>query len=130
MPCAKMIMPAPKLLTSLPDASNFKIGGASDILPVARSIHPLLWGVKPPQRSATQIDLPSLSTSTALVEPHVRPSGSFAQPSIDWYGLGRSLVGFMSPCANVSAPITASAAATRPTATGTFTCLKRDIRAS
>jgi hypothetical protein len=37
-----------------------------------------------PQRSATQIDFPSLSISTALVEPQVLPSGSFAQPSTVW----------------------------------------------
>jgi hypothetical protein len=36
---------------------------------------------------------PSLSISTALVEPHVRPSGIFAQPVIVSYGFGRSFVG-------------------------------------
>ena len=30
-----------------------------------------------------------------LVEPHVRPSGSLAQPVMVWYGFGRSFVGAM-----------------------------------
>jgi seryl-tRNA synthetase len=37
-----------------------------------------------------------MSTSTELVEPHDRPWGSFAQPSIVRYGFGRPLVGAMS----------------------------------
>src|SRR6185295_5720801 len=64
MPCGKMTIPAPKLLTSVPDASNLRIESSFE------SRHVLA-----PHRSPTQIDLPSLSTSTALVEPHVRPSG-------------------------------------------------------
>src|SRR5258706_11253960 len=40
-----------------------------------------------PHRSATHI-LPSRSTSTALVEPQLLPSGSFAQSSTARYGLG------------------------------------------
>jgi len=55
----------------LPTASNFNTGSSGDILPVAGSAQLLT-----PHRSPTQIDRPSLSTSTALVEPHVRPSGS------------------------------------------------------
>jgi len=61
MPCGKISIPAPKLFTSLPLESNFSTVGSSDILPVARVEAAVL-----PQRSATQIDLPSLSTSTAL----------------------------------------------------------------
>ena len=57
-------MPAPKLFTSLPVSSNFR---------TVSSVEPMQEFA--PQRSPTQIDLPSLSTSTALVEPHVRPSG-------------------------------------------------------
>ncbi len=68
-------MPAPKLRTSLPDASNFSTTSRGDILPSTQQL-------LAPHRSATQIDLPSLSMSTALVDPHVRPSGIFAQPSI------------------------------------------------
>src|SRR5262249_6950458 len=71
MPCANAIMPAPKLFTSLPDASNFRTGSSGDILPVAGSAQLLA-----PHRSATQIDFPSLSMSTALVDPQVRPAGS------------------------------------------------------
>src|SRR4029079_9966385 len=94
MPCAKATMPAPKLFTSLPLASNLSTGSSGDILPVA-SAH-----LFSPQRSATQMDIPSLSTSTALVEPHLRPSGSFSGSLIVSYGLGRSLVGV---CANTTA---------------------------
>src|SRR6185436_20841833 len=101
MPCGKIIMPAPKLFTNLPVASNFSTDGRSDILPVVRSRHELPLGVCGPQRSATQIDLPSLSTSTALVDPHVRPSGSFAHPSILWYGFGPSFVGAVAPACGV-----------------------------
>ncbi len=71
MPCAKAIIPAPKLFTSFPDASNFSTGSSGDILPVAGSAQ-----LFTPHRSATQTERPSLSMSTALVEPHVRPAGS------------------------------------------------------
>ena len=63
-------MPAPKLFTSFPVLSNFSTGSRGDIFPAA-SAH-----LFAPQRSAIQIDLPSLSISTALVDPHERPSGS------------------------------------------------------
>ena len=46
-----------------------------------------------PHRSATQMLVPSRSTSTALVLPHVRPAGSLAHPSTVRYGLGASFVG-------------------------------------
>src|ERR1035437_943743 len=63
-----------------------------------------------PQRSATQMLVPSLSISTALVEPHARPSGSFAHPSIVWYGLGALLVGCALACARATTPDERSAA--------------------
>src|SRR4029453_1942000 len=99
MPWAKAIMPAPKLLTSLPLASNLSTGSSGDILPDA-SAH-----LFSPQRSPTQIDMPSLSTSTALVEPHLRPSGSFSGSLIVSYGLGSSLVGVAVFCAKATAPV-------------------------
>src|SRR4029453_16710077 len=98
MPWAKAIMPAPKLLTSLPLASNLSTGSSGDILPDA-SAH-----LFSPQRSPTQIDMPSLSTSTALVEPHLRPSGSFNGSLIVSEGLGRSFVGAALCCAKAAAP--------------------------
>ena len=82
MPCGKMSSPLPKLFTSFPDESNFRMVGSSEISPVARFRHVLA-----PHRSATQIDRPSRSMSTALVDPQVRPSGIFAQPSMVRYGL-------------------------------------------
>src|SRR5262249_14871317 len=72
MPCANAIIPAPKLFTSFPDASNFSTGSSGDIAPVAGSAQLLT-----PHRSPTQIDRPSLSISTALVDPHVRPAGNW-----------------------------------------------------
>src|SRR5262245_45353357 len=89
MPCGNTNMPAPKLRTSLPDSSNFKTTSSGENVPAARSVRQLLA----PQRSATQMDLPSLSMSTALVEPHARPSGILAHPSMVWNGLGAVLVG-------------------------------------
>ena len=71
-------MPAPKLLTSLPDSSKSSTGSSCDIFPVVGSA----THVFAPQRSATQIDRPSRAMSTALVEPHVRPSGNLKCPSI------------------------------------------------
>src|SRR5262245_19515347 len=112
MPCAKAIIPLPKLLTRLPELSNFSTESKSDILPVAGSAQLLT-----PHRSATQIDLPSLSISTALVDPHVRPSGSLAQPSMLWYGFGASLVGAIAAvCPDVAVPDAATAATTAPKA--------------
>src|SRR4029079_12102505 len=90
MPCGETTLPAPKLFRSLPDESNLRIGST-----VGESRHALL----PPHRSATQMLLPSLSMSTALSDPHVRPSGSFAQFSTVRYGFGASLVGAGADCA-------------------------------
>src|SRR5688572_13189291 len=85
MPCGQTIRPAPKLSTRLPLASNLRTG--SSVLFVRQP----LWFVE--QRSATQMLVPSGSTSTALVEPQLRPAGIFAQPSIVRYGLGSEFVG-------------------------------------
>src|SRR5262245_12052133 len=102
MPCGNTNMPWPKLATILPLWSNLHTVWSGAISPLARSQQEFAW-----QRSATQMLRPSLSMSTALVEPHVRPSGSLAQPSIVLYGLGRSLVGV----ADVHAPWACAAGA-------------------
>ena len=68
-----MIIPPPKLVTSFPVSSNLSIVFAVELR------HEFA-----PHRSATQMDFPSRSMSTALVDPQVRPSGSFAQFSIVW----------------------------------------------
>jgi hypothetical protein len=57
-----MNIPAPNDFTSVPVESNFRIGGRSEPAQLFA-----------PQRSATQMLVPSLSISTALVDPHVRP---------------------------------------------------------
>src|SRR5580658_4724513 len=85
MPWGKMNIPEPKLLTKLPFESNLRMG--SNLEPAQLFV---------PQRSPTQMLLPSRSMSTAEVEPQVLPAGSFAQPSIVWEGLGGSFTGFMS----------------------------------
>ena len=91
-PCGKIIRPEPKLLTSVPDASNFKTGS---------SVEPRQ--VFAPHRSPTQIDLPSRSTSTALRDPHFRPSGILKKPAIVRYGFGKSLVGCCAESATAAA---------------------------
>ena len=70
-------MPSPNDFTRLPLASNLRIAGRFE------PVHEFCW-----QRSATQMLTPSLSISTALVDPHVRPSGSFAQPAIGLVRIG------------------------------------------
>src|SRR5689334_13328901 len=76
-------MPEPKLLTNFPVESNFKTGSSVDVR------HEFV-----PQRSPTQTLTPSLSMSTELVDPHVRPAGNCAQPSTVLYGFGRSFLAF------------------------------------
>src|SRR5262245_34965249 len=76
MPCGNTNIPSPKLFNSLPDASNLNTVGSFDPTQVFA-----------PHLSATQMDLPSRSISTALVAPHVLPSGIFAQFSTVVYGL-------------------------------------------
>src|SRR5215213_5957350 len=83
MPCGNTSIPAPKLFTRFPFASNFRIGST---FAESRQLFA-------PHRSATQMLVPSGSISTALVEPQVRPAGIFAQPSMVRYGLGKSLTG-------------------------------------
>ena len=65
-----------------------RIDGRLDICPVARSRQ-----LFAPQRSPTQMLRPSLSISTALVDPHVRPSGILKKCSTVVYGFGNELVG-------------------------------------
>src|SRR5215510_14604611 len=83
MPCGKMNMPAPKLLTRFPFSSNLRTTGRDE--PAQEFA---------PHRSATQMDLPSGAISTALVDPQFLPSGIFAHPSTVRYGLGRSFIGW------------------------------------
>jgi hypothetical protein len=63
-------MPPPKLFTSLPFSSNFMIGSSFDFAHDRASS----------QRSKTQMLLPSRSISTLTTAPHLRRSGSWAQP--------------------------------------------------
>src|SRR6266511_4960923 len=102
MPCGKTNIPAPKLLTSLPDASKWKTVSNFDISPFVASQHELAL-----QRSATQMVRPSLSMSTALVEPHVWPSGSLKMFPAVSYGFGRSLVGCTLACAGAAGDVCA-----------------------
>src|SRR4030081_1645293 len=104
MPCGKANFPLPKLLMSLPEVSNFRIG--SRLEPTQ---------VLVPQRSTAQTLLPSGAISTPAVEPQWRPSGIFAQSLIDWYGLGRLLFGWLI-CAAKAMPDRTSTAATAPPA--------------
>src|ERR1700674_5669847 len=94
-----MNIPAPKLATSLPDASNFWIGARVE--PEQSSAVA--------QRSKTQTLLPSRSMSTPTAAPHLRPWGSFAQPSSMRYGLGAAL-GSLPPCVKLLSPGIAIAA--------------------
>src|SRR5947209_6513106 len=96
-------MPAPKLFTTFPFSSNFRIVSMFLISLVVRPRQ-----LFAPHRPATHTDLPSLSISTALVDPIFRPSGSLAHPSTTLYGLGASLVGATS-CAKASTPATTNA---------------------
>src|ERR1700730_8922059 len=68
-------MPAPKLLSSLPDGSNSRTGARSEPLQELT-----------PHLSATQMWPPG-ATKTALVDPMVLPSGSVNQCSTGRYGL-------------------------------------------
>ena len=77
-------MPAPKLVTRLPLSSNLSTDGSDEPAQLFT-----------PQRSATQMLFPSLSIATALVEPQVRPAGSFAQSVTVRYGFGKSFTAGM-----------------------------------
>src|ERR1700733_4455840 len=99
MPCGKTNSPAPKLVTALPAASNLMIGARAE---PAQELAP--------QRSATHTLVPSRSMSTALVEPHARPSGSVAQFSIERYGLGSEFFCPEAVMPAIAAPATTAAA--------------------
>src|SRR5262245_50127274 len=73
------------------------------------------------------MNLPSGEISTALVDPHFRPSGSLKKPSMVVYGFGASLVGVAGACASTCQPTNAIAAATAANRT---TFLRTDIPAS
>src|SRR5207244_8616791 len=88
---------APNEATTFPFGSNFWIGLSGELA------HVLL-----PQRSNTQTLLPSLSASTPIAEPILRPAGSCAQFSSNLYGLGAALGSVA--CARVRSPAIAIAA--------------------
>src|SRR5207344_3645323 len=86
----------PKDFTSLPDASNFRIGSRSTPSQLNGCPSFICDGGMNPcaeQRSATQMLVPSGSMSTAAVEPQIRPSGIFAKLSMVRYGFGPVLTG-------------------------------------
>src|ERR1051326_9572884 len=58
IPCGKIIVPLPKLFTSLPEPSNFRIGSSVELRQVFA-----------PQGSPTQIDVPPLSTPPPRADP-------------------------------------------------------------
>src|SRR5215470_11369633 len=92
-PCGNNTRPAPKLFTSLPDSSNLRIGSRFEpSQPICTPGLTCDGGAKAPQRSATQMLLPSISTPMPAVEPQLRPSGSFPNGA-PTYGLGREFVG-------------------------------------
>src|SRR5262245_57737316 len=94
MPCGNSSSPAPNAFTSLPEASNLRIGGRFEPSQ-ANGVPGFIsdGGANAPQRSATQTLLPSGSMSMPLVEPQLRPSGIVPQCSMLRYGLGAELVG-------------------------------------
>ena len=71
MPCGQTNMPAPKLTTTLPDASNFVIGSMFESRRVL-----------PPQRSNTQTLLPSRDRAPNPA-PQLRPSEAWPSPRPD-----------------------------------------------
>src|SRR5260370_17939616 len=77
IPWGNRNMPAPKLLSSLPDGSNSRMGARFEPAQVFA-----------PHLSATHMS-PWRSTDTPAVDPQGLPSGSFAQFSMGRYGLGR-----------------------------------------
>src|SRR5262245_31732026 len=81
-PCGNTSNSSPKLFTSLPEASNLRMGASFD--PSQLNGTPSLIcdsGMNPCalHRSITHTLCPSGSTSTPEVDPHMRPSGSLAQ---------------------------------------------------
>src|SRR5712672_387514 len=80
-------MPPPKLFTSLPFSSNFMIGSSFEFAHDRASS----------QRSNAQTLLPSRSISRLTTAPHLRRSGSWAQPYVNLYELGASLGPYTRP---------------------------------
>src|SRR6478672_7065897 len=76
-PCGSLTVPLPNLICILPLGSNFMIGSSVEPRQLLAA-----------QRSKVHRLLPSGSISMPMVEPQVRPGGSFAQFSCNWYGLG------------------------------------------
>src|SRR5213592_365596 len=91
-------MPAPKLFRSFPDESNLSTAGTDEPAQLSYVNGETPGGTSgfAPHRCATHTDSPSLSIATPFRAPHVLPSGRFPHGAMDWYGLGRSLVGWAS----------------------------------
>src|SRR5882672_5179499 len=96
--CGKMNIPAPKLFRRLPDESKLRTGGRVEPAQLSYWNGEAPGGTSgfAPQRFATHTDSPSLSIATPFSAPHVLPSGRFPHGATDWYGLGRSVVGWAS----------------------------------
>src|SRR5262249_34999200 len=111
-PCGKLNSPAPRLVTNLPVGSNFTTGATFDL---EQSLAP--------QRSNTQMLLPSRSASTAIAAPNLRPSGFFADFPPMRGGLGGEW-GRGAACATPSPADSATAATTaNPSAVCVFCCI-------
>src|SRR5229473_5642986 len=82
------------------------MGSIVESLPFAGSATQLFA----PHRSAIQMLRPSLSMSTALVEPQTLPSGSLKNSLMVVYGFGASLVGGIPVWACTRHPSNATAA--------------------
>src|SRR6267142_6905569 len=93
-----MNIPTPKLFSSLPPESNFSTAGTDEPAQLSYVNGETPGGTSgfAPHRFATHTDSPSLSIATPFRAPHVLPSGRFPHGATDWYGLGRSLVGWTS----------------------------------
>jgi len=71
-------------LSSLPEASNFRIGSSFDSAQANGAPGLICVGGRvSPRRSPTHTLVPSGSIATALVEPQTRPSGNRPQFSIE-----------------------------------------------
>src|SRR5450756_947072 len=101
-----MNMPAPKVFSRLPDASNLRTGGTVEPAQLSYRNGDAPGGMSgfAPHRFTTHTDSPSLSMATPFSAPHVLPAGRFPHGAMVWYGLGRSFVGSTSPCAFALAP--------------------------
>src|SRR5687768_17316381 len=104
-------MPAPRLFTTVPEASNFTSGAVLEPLQVVLA-----------HRSNAQMLRPSRSTSIPAVPPSFRPSGI-----LKWFGSSRYGFGYDSDC--ISAVGAASAVATTTAAVPSVTRSACDIAA-